>query len=172
MPDHVEHLNGVNEVGKLSAEAVVREYEAAVKEIEALGTELQEAAKKCEAMVAGVHSVTAEIKEFARDHRFATTNGSDNIIAFTTNRYSRTPLVVQGPGAGADVTAALTFEDDHPAFAGRARSPKTCHSPAHGETSRGGSTGTSWEVPRSSTSGDTNVRARAGPARGKTEETP
>jgi len=25
--------------------------------------------------------------------------GSDNIIAFTTKRYSRTPLVVQGPGA-------------------------------------------------------------------------
>jgi aspartokinase/homoserine dehydrogenase 1 len=53
----------------------------------------------------------AEIKEFARDHRFATTNGSDNIIAFTTNRYSRTPLVVQGPGAGADVTAMGVFSD-------------------------------------------------------------
>ena len=29
-PSRVEHRNGVNEVGKLSAEAVVREYEAAV----------------------------------------------------------------------------------------------------------------------------------------------
>jgi aspartokinase/homoserine dehydrogenase 1 len=53
----------------------------------------------------------AEIKEFPRDHRFATTNGSDNIIAFTTNRYARTPLVVQGPGAGADVTAMGVFSD-------------------------------------------------------------
>ena len=26
--------------------------------------------------------------------------GSDNVIAFTTKRYSRTPLVVPGPGAG------------------------------------------------------------------------
>jgi hypothetical protein len=69
MPDYVEHRNGVNEVGKLSAEAVVREYEAAVKEIEALGTELQEAAKKCEAMVAGVHNVVAEIKELAAGYR-------------------------------------------------------------------------------------------------------
>jgi len=69
MPDHVEHRNGVNEVGKLSAEAVVREYQAAVNEIEALGTELQEAAKKCEAMVAGVHGVVAEIKEFAAGYR-------------------------------------------------------------------------------------------------------
>ena len=69
MPDYVEHRNGVNEVGKLSAEAVVREYEAAVKEIEALGTELQLAAKNCEAMVAGVHDMIAEIKEFAAGYR-------------------------------------------------------------------------------------------------------
>ena len=36
MPDYVEHRQGVNQVGKLSAEAVVREYDAAVKEIEAV----------------------------------------------------------------------------------------------------------------------------------------
>ena len=33
-------------------------------------------------------------------------NGSDNMIVFHTKRYSQTPLVVRGPGAGADVTAA------------------------------------------------------------------
>ena len=69
MPDYVEHKEGVNQVGKLSAEAVVREYEAAVKEIEALGAELIEAAKKCEAMVAGVHSVVNGIKELAANYR-------------------------------------------------------------------------------------------------------
>ncbi len=53
----------------------------------------------------------AKIKEFPRDHPFATTRGSDNIIAFTTKRYSRTPLVVQGPGAGPDVTAMGVFSD-------------------------------------------------------------
>ena len=53
----------------------------------------------------------AEIREFPRHHRFATTSGSDNIIAFTTNRYARTPLLVQGPGAGADVTAMGVFSD-------------------------------------------------------------
>src|SRR3954469_74058 len=53
----------------------------------------------------------AQIREFPRDHRFATTKGSDNIIAFTTNRYAHTPLVVQGPGAGADVTAMGVFSD-------------------------------------------------------------
>ncbi|XIA64176.1 hypothetical protein ACFIOY_35570 [Bradyrhizobium sp. TZ2] len=69
MPDYVEHKEGVNHVGKLSAEAVVREYDAAVKEIEALGAELAEAAKKCEAMVAGVHSTVNEIKELAANYR-------------------------------------------------------------------------------------------------------
>jgi aspartokinase/homoserine dehydrogenase 1 len=53
----------------------------------------------------------AGIKEFPRDHPIATTKGSDNIIAFTTTRYARTPLVVQGPGAGADVTAMGVFSD-------------------------------------------------------------
>jgi aspartokinase/homoserine dehydrogenase 1 len=53
----------------------------------------------------------AEIREFPRDHRFATTKGSDNIVAFSTNRYALTPLVVQGPGAGADVTAMGVFSD-------------------------------------------------------------
>jgi hypothetical protein len=69
MPDYVEHREGVNQVGKLSAEAVVREYDAAVKEIEALGAELAEAAKKCEAMVAGVHAMVSEIKELAANYR-------------------------------------------------------------------------------------------------------
>ena len=54
---------------------------------------------------------TAGMKEFPRDHPFASTKGSDNIIAFTTRRYSRTPLVIQGPGAGADVTAMGVFSD-------------------------------------------------------------
>ena len=53
----------------------------------------------------------AEIREFPRDHSFATTKGSDTVIAFTTKRYARTPLIVQGPGAGADVTAMGVFWD-------------------------------------------------------------
>jgi hypothetical protein len=69
MPDYVEHKEGVYRVGKLTAEAVVREYDAAVKEIEALGAELTEAAKRCEATVAGVHSVVNEIKELAANYR-------------------------------------------------------------------------------------------------------
>lgn len=43
---------------------------------------------------------------YPADHAFATAlKGSDNIISFTTKRYSPRPLIIQGAGAGADVTA-------------------------------------------------------------------
>lgn len=41
----------------------------------------------------------------------ANPQGSDNIISFTTARYFKQPLIVRGPGAGADVTAAGVFSD-------------------------------------------------------------
>jgi aspartokinase/homoserine dehydrogenase 1 len=53
----------------------------------------------------------AGLKEYPRNHPVASAKGSDNVIAFTTKRYARTPLVVQGPGAGADVTAMGVFSD-------------------------------------------------------------
>jgi len=53
----------------------------------------------------------AGLKEFPATHPVASAKGSDNVIAFTTKRYRKTPLVVQGPGAGADVTAMGVFSD-------------------------------------------------------------
>jgi aspartokinase/homoserine dehydrogenase 1 len=53
----------------------------------------------------------AGLQEVSRDHPLAAVKGTDNIIAFTTTRYANTPLVVQGPGAGADVTAMGVFSD-------------------------------------------------------------
>lgn len=44
-------------------------------------------------------------------HPFYMLSGSDNIISFTTDRYNNRPLVVKGPGAGAEVTAAGVFAD-------------------------------------------------------------
>ena len=42
---------------------------------------------------------------------FAGLKGTDNQIAFTTNRYKENPLVVTGPGAGLAVTAAGVLND-------------------------------------------------------------
>ncbi|WP_142527707.1 bifunctional aspartate kinase/homoserine dehydrogenase I [Pedobacter westerhofensis] len=44
-------------------------------------------------------------------HPFYMLSGSDNIISFITDRYKDRPLVVKGPGAGAEVTAAGVFAD-------------------------------------------------------------
>ncbi|MGV7219704.1 hypothetical protein [Bradyrhizobium sp. UFLA05-112] len=69
LPDYVEHRDGVSRVGQLTAEAVVRDYEAAAKEIEAMGTELISAAKKCEAMTAEVHTTIAFMRDTAASYR-------------------------------------------------------------------------------------------------------
>jgi hypothetical protein len=69
MPDYVEHREGVSRVGQLTAEAVVRDYEAAAKEIEAMGTELISAAKKCEAMTGEVHTAIAFMRDTAASYR-------------------------------------------------------------------------------------------------------
>ena len=69
LPDYVEHREGVSRVGQLTAEAVVRDYEAAAKEIEAMGAELISAAKKCEAMTAEVHTAIAFMRDTAASYR-------------------------------------------------------------------------------------------------------
>ncbi|MDB5274430.1 MAG: thrA [Chitinophagaceae bacterium] len=45
------------------------------------------------------------------NHAFYSLSGSDNMIAFTTERYKERPLVIKGPGAGAEVTAAGVFAE-------------------------------------------------------------
>lgn len=45
------------------------------------------------------------------DHAFAHIRLTDNIVQYTTERYRDNPLVVQGPGAGPEVTAAGVLAD-------------------------------------------------------------
>ncbi len=54
---------------------------------------------------------TVGLKSYPKEHPFARIQGSDNIVAFTTQRYSKQPLIIQGPGAGPEVTAAGVFAD-------------------------------------------------------------
>ncbi len=51
------------------------------------------------------------LKRYPKNHPFAQTKATDNIVAFRTKRYHAQPLIVQGPGAGPDVTAAGVFAD-------------------------------------------------------------
>jgi aspartokinase/homoserine dehydrogenase 1 len=56
-------------------------------------------------------TATVRLEALPADHPFAHINLTDNIVRYVSARYSRNPLVVQGPGAGRDVTAAGVFAD-------------------------------------------------------------
>ncbi|MDA0193912.1 MAG: bifunctional aspartate kinase/homoserine dehydrogenase I [Bacteroidetes bacterium] len=56
-------------------------------------------------------SASIKLEKIGPDHPFYNLSGSDNIISFTTRRYNERPLVVKGPGAGAEVTAAGVFAE-------------------------------------------------------------
>ena len=56
-------------------------------------------------------SASVALVELPRDHAFAHLRLTDNIVQFTTRRYRDNPLIVQGPGAGPEVTAAGVFSD-------------------------------------------------------------
>mmetsp|Transcript_44756 Transcript_44756/g.129446 ORF Transcript_44756/g.129446 Transcript_44756/m.129446 type:complete len:464 (-) Transcript_44756:91-1482(-) len=60
-------------------------------------------------MAAGTAAV--KLGRYPKDHPFATTQFADNIAAFDTEWYTPRPLVIQGPGAGAAVTAAGVFSN-------------------------------------------------------------
>jgi homoserine dehydrogenase len=50
-------------------------------------------------------AVKVGLEKFDKSHPIAALKGSDNIIAFYTKRYGDNPLIIQGAGAGGDVTA-------------------------------------------------------------------
>jgi aspartokinase/homoserine dehydrogenase 1 len=54
---------------------------------------------------------TVSLMELPMTHPFARLGGTDNIFLFRTTRYEKQPLVIQGPGAGPDVTAAGVFAE-------------------------------------------------------------
>lgn len=45
------------------------------------------------------------------DHVLAAASGCDNRVAIHSSRYPHSPLVLQGPGAGAGITAAALLDD-------------------------------------------------------------
>ncbi|MEM9548283.1 MAG: bifunctional aspartate kinase/homoserine dehydrogenase I [Bacteroidota bacterium] len=63
--------------------------------------------------IASTHNGKAKISLHAvgPENPFYSLQMSDNMIVFTTKRYNNRPLIVRGPGAGAEVTAGGVFSD-------------------------------------------------------------
>jgi aspartokinase/homoserine dehydrogenase 1 len=54
---------------------------------------------------------TVRLETVPASHPLAHLHLTDNLVQFQTSRYTPNPLVVQGPGAGPEVTAAGIFAD-------------------------------------------------------------
>ncbi|WP_460925216.1 bifunctional aspartate kinase/homoserine dehydrogenase I [Pontibacter brevis] len=96
--------------------ASVPEFYAELKAAEDYFVELKEKAEKSGKVLRYIGSlengqVKISLQMVDESHPFYTLSGSDNIISFTTDRYRERPMVVKGPGAGAEVTAAGVFAD-------------------------------------------------------------
>ncbi|MEO7213246.1 bifunctional aspartate kinase/homoserine dehydrogenase I [Mucilaginibacter sp.] len=94
----------------------VEDFYAALKSEDAFFANLKDTAERDKKVLRyigklenGKASITLQMVD--ENHPFYMLSGSDNIISFTTDRYKDRPLVVKGPGAGAEVTAAGVFAD-------------------------------------------------------------
>ena len=56
-------------------------------------------------------NATVGLMRLESKHAFANIALTDNVVRFATRRYCDNPLIVQGPGAGPEVTAAGVFSD-------------------------------------------------------------
>lgn len=76
-----------------------------------------EAAAKAGKVLRYVGRITAKgeatvgLVELDRKHAFANIALTDNVVRFSTARYNKNALIVQGPGAGPEVTAGGVFAD-------------------------------------------------------------
>jgi aspartokinase/homoserine dehydrogenase 1 len=62
-------------------------------------------------VAATARGVSARLVTIPADSPIGALHGTRNLIAFTTMRYRKEPLIVSGPGAGAEVTAAGILND-------------------------------------------------------------
>ena len=72
-----------------------------------------ESEHKCWRFVAKYEDGRAVVSlcEVPQGHPFYALEGSNNVVLLTTERYNESPMVIQGYGAGAGVTAAGVFAD-------------------------------------------------------------
>ncbi|HMQ06119.1 MAG TPA: bifunctional aspartate kinase/homoserine dehydrogenase I [Saprospiraceae bacterium] len=82
------------------------------QELEKRINELNQVGKRLR-FIANTSNGHARVSLEEVDHQspFFNLSGADNLFVITTQRYKERPLVIRGPGAGAEVTAAGVFAD-------------------------------------------------------------
>ncbi|MCP9767705.1 bifunctional aspartate kinase/homoserine dehydrogenase I [Lacihabitans sp. LS3-19] len=99
----------------MAADSVESFYDVLEKENSKYESLLSTAAEKGEVLrfIASLEKGKAKLglTSVGKSHPFYNLAGSENIVSFTTERYFSNPLVVKGPGAGAEVTAMGVFAD-------------------------------------------------------------
>jgi aspartokinase/homoserine dehydrogenase 1 len=55
--------------------------------------------------------VSVKVEAVPANSPLGTLSGTDNLVAITSKYYNRSPLIIQGPGAGREVTAAGLLAD-------------------------------------------------------------
>jgi len=114
-PEDVSIINLLNDAC-LNAPSVEAFFEELEKDNDRFDKLLKDAEANNEVLrfVASLDSdnkASIGLKTVGRSDPFFNLAGSENIISFTTERYKYNPLVVKGPGAGAEVTASGVFAD-------------------------------------------------------------
>ena len=113
-PDDVE-IEGILPESCLAANSVEDFFTALEKEDGHFESLLKESDTKGEKLrfIASLNNGKAVIKliSVGAEHPFYNLAGSDNMVIIHSERYATRPLIVQGPGAGAQVTAAGVFAE-------------------------------------------------------------
>lgn len=81
------------------------EFDGRMEELKASAAKEGKVVRFVGSIDVGSKSVKVGLEKFEASHPIAALKGSDNIINFYTKRYGSNPLIVQGAGAGGEVTA-------------------------------------------------------------------
>ena len=99
----------------IDADSIDEFFEALVAENNYFNNLIKEAKAENKVLrfIASTHKGKAKIslQAVGSESPFYSLQMSDNMIVFTTKRYNSRPLIVRGPGAGAEVTAGGVFSD-------------------------------------------------------------
>ncbi|KAI1499503.1 homoserine dehydrogenase-domain-containing protein [Biscogniauxia marginata] len=87
------------------------EFDSQMEEIKSAAQKQGKVVRFVGSIDVATKAVKVGLETFDKSHPIAALKGSDNIISFYTKRYGSNPLIIQGAGAGGEVTAMGVTSD-------------------------------------------------------------